>query len=84
MVAGVIAVAAADELVVAHPGDPGRPASVAILALAVRAPVGAVVPALALAAAAGLVLLGLPAWVARASQRRPRVWRQRPEVPGAR
>jgi low temperature requirement protein LtrA len=30
MVAGIIAVAAADELTVAHPGDSGTPASVAL------------------------------------------------------
>jgi low temperature requirement protein LtrA len=31
MVAGIIAVAASDELTVAHPGDPGAPASVALI-----------------------------------------------------
>src|ERR671910_3145554 len=31
MVAGIIAVAAADELTVAHPGEPGMPASVALI-----------------------------------------------------
>jgi low temperature requirement protein LtrA len=30
-IAGIIAVAAADELTVAHPGDPGTPASVALI-----------------------------------------------------
>lgn len=31
MIAGIIAVAAADELVLAHPGDPGSPATIALL-----------------------------------------------------
>jgi low temperature requirement protein LtrA len=93
MIAGIIAVAAADELVVAHPGDAGTFASitlllggtalfvaghgffmwavsgrvlwsrlVAVVALAVLAPVGFGVPALALAVSAALIVILLAAW----------------------
>jgi low temperature requirement protein LtrA len=93
MIAGIIAVAASDELTVAHPGDPGTSASVAltvggtalflaghaffkwavfglvsysrlvaIAALAVLMPVGFVIPALALAVAAALIVVGVAAW----------------------
>lgn len=93
MVAGIIAIAAADEFTIAHPGEPGTPASialtlggtvlflaghalfkqavfdeppwpqlVAILLLAALVPVGLAAPTLALAAAVGLVLVGLAGW----------------------
>lgn len=93
MIAGVIAVAAGDELVVAHPGDAGTLDSisltlggaalflaghaffkwavfgslavsrlVAIAALAALIPVGFVVPTLALAVAAALVVVALAVW----------------------
>jgi len=63
MVAGIIAVAAADELTVAHPGDRGIPASV-----------GLMTSTLLLSAATVLVLAGLGAWetlTARAQLRSP-------------
>jgi low temperature requirement protein LtrA len=97
MIAGVIAVAAADELILAHPADPGTVASiwlilggtalfvagdgffvwavsdrvlwsrlVAALALTALAPVGFVVPALALSAITALVVVLLAAWDAAA------------------
>src|ERR687894_1365518 len=93
MIAGIIAVAAGDELVVAHPYYLGTPASialtlggtalflaghaffkwtvfgelsfsrlVAIAALAVLIPVGFAIPALALAIAAALIVVGVAAW----------------------
>jgi low temperature requirement protein LtrA len=93
IVAGIITVAAADELVVAHPGEHGTFSSialtlggtalflaghaffkwtvfgvvsfsriVAIVALAALIPVGFVVPALALAVAAALIVVGVAAW----------------------
>src|ERR671915_471897 len=99
MVAGIIAVAARDELVVAHPYYLGTPASialtlggtalflaghaffkwtvfgelsfsrlVAIVALAVLIPVGFAIPALALAIAAALIVVGVAAWDALAYQ----------------
>src|ERR671921_709278 len=99
MIAGIIAVAAADELVVAHPYYLGTPASialtlggtalfltghaffkwtvfgelsfprlVAIVALAVLIPVGFAIPALALAIAAALIVVGVAAWDALAYQ----------------
>jgi low temperature requirement protein LtrA len=99
MIAGIIAVAAADEFIVGHPGDPGTPASVAltiggtalflagqaffkwavfgelsfsrlvaIVALAVLIPVGFAIPALALAIAAALIVVGVGAWDALAYQ----------------
>jgi low temperature requirement protein LtrA len=105
MVAGIIAVAAADELTVAHPGDRGTPASVALtlggtmlflaghalfrwavfrqlpwshlvamLVLAILAPVGLMASTLLLSAATVLVLAGLAAWetlTARAWLRSP-------------
>jgi low temperature requirement protein LtrA len=105
MVAGIIAVAAADELTVAHPGDRGIPASVALtlggamlflaghalfrwavlrqlpwshliamLVLAILAPVGLMTSTLLLSAATVLVLAGLAAWetlTARAQLRSP-------------
>jgi low temperature requirement protein LtrA len=105
MVAGIIAVAAADELTVAHPGDRGTPASVALtlggtmlflaghalfrwavfrqlprshliamLGLAILAPVGLMASTLLLSAATVLVLAGLAAWetlTARAQLRSP-------------
>ena len=103
MVAGIIAIAAADELTVAHPGGRGTPASialtlggtalflaghglfkqavfderpwpqlVAVLLLAALVPVGLAAPALALAAAVGLVLVGLAAWETRGPPARHR------------
>jgi low temperature requirement protein LtrA len=111
IIAGIIAVAASDELTVAHPGDPGTFASVslilggaalfvaghgffvraasgrvlwsrfvAVVALAALAPVGFVVPALALSAAAALIVALLAAWDSTAFRRRgpavrtPRAW----------
>src|ERR671916_609696 len=99
MIAGIIAVAAGDELVVAHPYYLGTPASialtlggtalflaghaffkwtvfgelsfsrlVAIVALAVLIPVGFAIPALALAIAAALIVVGVAAWDALAYQ----------------
>src|ERR687893_90618 len=99
MIAGIIAVAAADELIVAHPGEHGTPTSVtlmfggtalfvaghaffkwavfgqvpwsrlvAVLALAVLIPVGFAIPALALAIAAALIVVGVAAWDALAYQ----------------
>jgi low temperature requirement protein LtrA len=93
IVAGIITVAAADELVVAHPGEHGTFSSialtlggtalflaghaffkwtvfgvvsfsriVAIVALAALIPVGFVVPALALAVAAALIVVGVAVW----------------------
>ncbi len=93
IIAGIIVVAAADELVLAHPGDPGTPASVAltlggtalflgghaffkwavlgavsyvrvvaVVALAALVPVGFVIPALALAVAVALIIVGVAAW----------------------
>ena len=93
MVAGFIAVAASDELVVAHPGEHGTFASialilggtalflvghaffkwavfglvsfsrvVAIVSLAALVPVGFVIPVLALAVAAALIVVGVAAW----------------------
>lgn len=93
MVAGIIAIATADELAVAHPTDTGtfasvaltlggtalflaghgffkwavsgsfpRPHIVAMVALAVCTPVGFMVPALALSAAAALVVAALAGW----------------------
>src|SRR5918998_1823654 len=101
MIAGIIAVAASDELMVAHPGAPGSFASislllggvalfvtghgffvraasgrvlwsrpVAVVALAALAPVGTVVPALALGAAAALIVGLLAAWDSVAYRRR--------------
>jgi low temperature requirement protein LtrA len=101
MIAGIIAVAASDELMVAHPGAPGSFASislllggvalfvtghgffvraasgrvlwsrpVAVVALAALAPVGTVVPALALGAAAALIVVLLAAWDSVAYRRR--------------
>src|SRR5918997_1878126 len=101
MVAGVIAVAAADELIVAHPGEHGTPTSVtlmfggtalfvaghaffkwavfgqvpwsrlvAVLALAVLAPVGLALPALGIALAAALVVALLATWDALADRGR--------------
>jgi low temperature requirement protein LtrA len=99
MIAGIIAVAAGDELVVAHPYYLGTPASialtlggtalflaghaffkwtvfgelsfsrlVAIVALAGLIPVGFAIPALALAIAAALIVVGVAAWDALAYQ----------------
>src|ERR671921_959646 len=99
MIAGIIAVAAGDELVVAHPYYLGTAASialtlggtavfvaghaifkwtvfgelsfsrlVAIVALAVLIPVGFAIPALALAIAAALIVVGVAAWDALAYQ----------------
>src|ERR687890_278621 len=99
MIAGIIAVAAGDELVVAHPYYLGTPASialtlggtalflaghaffkwtvfaelsfsrlVAIAALAVLIPGGFAIPALALAIAAALIVVGVAAWDALAYQ----------------
>jgi low temperature requirement protein LtrA len=103
MIAGVIAVAAADELIVAHPGEHGTPTSVtlmfggtalfvaghaffkwavfgqvpwsrlvAVLALAVLAPVGLAIPALGIALAAALVVALLATWDALAHRGRER------------
>ncbi|MGI8910189.1 MAG: low temperature requirement protein A [Rubrobacteraceae bacterium] len=93
MIAGIITVAASDELTVAHPGNPGTPSSIAlilggtalflaghtlfkwavfglvsfsriaaIVALAALIPVGFVIPALALSAAAALIVMCVAAW----------------------
>ena len=99
MIAGIIAVAAGDDQLVAHPYYLGTPASialtlggtalflaghaffkwtvfgelsfsrlVAIVALAVLIPVGFAIPALALAIAAALIVVGVAAWDALAYQ----------------
>jgi low temperature requirement protein LtrA len=93
IIAGIIAVAASDELVLAHPSEHGTSASialtlggtalflaghaffkwavfglvsfprvVAIVALAALIPVGFVIPALVLAVAAALIVVGVAAW----------------------
>ena len=106
MIAGIIAVAASDELTVAHPGDPGTFASVsltlggaalfvtghgffvwsisgripwsrlvAVVALAALAPLGFVVPTLALAVTAALVVVALATWDSATYLERRR-WRE--------
>lgn len=103
IIAGIIAVAAADELVLAHPSEHGTSASialtlggtalflaghaffkwavfglvsfprvVAIVALAALIPVGFVIPALVLAVAAALIVVGVAAWDTLTSQARVR------------
>jgi low temperature requirement protein LtrA len=103
MIAGIIAVAAADELTVAHPGERGTaalvaliivgtllflaghalfkwavfgvlswPRVVAIVALIALIPVGFEMPALALSAIVGLVVVGVAVWDTRSYRMRLR------------